>query len=153
MASSNPASSSAEALTMPHADEGGSSGALTPPIVGSAPDTTFRDVRDNGFLVAPGFRQRVKMQRACQNLLEECVGDLPGMILAADEAVDQQLRRPADGRNGRQLESGIGGQAADWAANHEAPQQHGPGCSHASGRWRWRIWSVRRDAHPSSLPA
>jgi len=40
---------------MPHADEGGSSGALTPPIVGSAPDTTFRDVRDNGFLVAPGF--------------------------------------------------------------------------------------------------
>jgi hypothetical protein len=37
---------------MPRADEGGSSGALTPPIVGSAPDTTFRDVRVIGFLVA-----------------------------------------------------------------------------------------------------
>src|SRR5688572_4819990 len=143
-ASSNPASSSAEALAMPRADEGGSSGALTPPIVGSAPDTTFRDVRVIGFLVALGPGETRKMQRACQManrrlawFLDERVADLPGMVLPAGEAVDQQLRRPADRRNGRQLESSIGRTPVDGTANHQAPHEHRPACPHANGGILW----------------
>ena len=88
---------------MPRADEGGSSGAPTPPIVGSAPDTTFRDVRVIGFLVAlpsePENATRVPdllRHTGCQQEAARDPGEAPrGVEEALNETIVDNIRQSA----------------------------------------------------------